>query len=156
MSRKVAVRSNRPKQQSRLLGSLRVRALSPTQIVELALPGYVALDVVARNAATEHTFHLLAQYAVFIDLLCQAGLMGAERDRALRFGQALEAFHARARASHQWKMTEDELSTSRAALALHMGQLDAASLPQIIAAHEQTVAFLASAPTAPSGYEMAA
>ena len=156
MSRRV-IRSTRSNP-SPLLGALSARRpLTRSQITELALPGYVALDVLYQKKGTENVFMVLAQYGVFIDVLCQEDFLQAEQSRATCLLRKLEEVHARAQHSGEWTLTEEELEAARDALALYLDQLEVATLPGIVTAHgRMTEAFKALGFQSTNAYAMAA
>jgi hypothetical protein len=157
MSRQV-VRNSRSKQQSGLLGNLRNRMpLTRDQIAELALPAYISLDLLARKLGTEETFRLLSQYAVYIDVLCRAGMRPEGLSRAAKCLEHMESAYGRAVTTGDWSLSNGDLDVARDALALLMEQLDVATLPEVVAAHVKTIETLQAAKTkSQSAYPMAA
>jgi hypothetical protein len=156
MSRRI-IRNNRPKQQSGLMNALSARVpLTRNQIADLALPGYIALDVFARKMGNEALFKLCAQYAVFTDMLCQAGLKAAESLRASHFLQKLNEAYSRAQASGDWTLTDDEFDAARDGLELHLSQLESAAVPQIVTTHTRMNRVLQNPEEQAAYYAMAA
>jgi hypothetical protein len=156
MSRQV-VRNTRKKQQSGLLGNLRNRMpLTRDQITELALPAYVSLDLLARKMGTDETFRLLSQYSVLIDILCRAGMRPDGLPRAAKCLEHLEISYGRAITTADWSLSDDALEAARDALALFMEQLEAATLPEVVAAHVKTLETLQAAKAKSQTYAIAA
>ncbi|MFM0131644.1 hypothetical protein [Paraburkholderia sediminicola] len=97
--------------------------LSPSQILNLSLKPYVALDWMVRCSVCEDSALLVLQYVFLSEALCHAGHLAYAQEIVVRAQTRLAEFYANATKSGQWKLDDDTYAALQSALSVYIAQL---------------------------------
>jgi len=97
--------------------------LSPSQILNLSLKPYVALDWMVRCGACEDAALLVLQYAFLSEALCSAGHLPYAREIVVGAQAQLAEFYAHATKTGQWQLDDDTYAALQSALSVYFAQV---------------------------------
>jgi hypothetical protein len=129
---------------SPLLASLSKRVtVSANAAREMALKPYIALDLMAQGRCSEELFDLLTHYTVFVELLCNRGVLAAEAHLAREAQKNLLRCGNQHRASGRWVFDEDMRASAAGCLDLYWRQLQQVSRTELLVVTEELQRLLA-------------
>ncbi|MFL9912449.1 hypothetical protein [Paraburkholderia sp. RL17-337-BIB-A] len=97
--------------------------LSPSQILNLSLKPYVALDWMVRCSVCEDSALLVLQYVFLSEALCCAGHLAYAQEIVVRAQTRLAELYANATKSGQWQLDDDTYAALQSALSVYIAQL---------------------------------